>query len=72
MSEWLSMPKAAAHLCYDGPTASSAVYQYLRKKLVPMRRVGNRCLVLKADVDLAVNGHNFAASRARAMQKAGR
>jgi hypothetical protein len=66
VTELLTMAEAAAYLRYDTPNAA---YQWCRKRLVPLKRRGKSCLVRKADIDLALDGHNFAKSRAMAFQK---
>lgn len=70
MSDLMTMAEAAEYLRYTEPTGPSAAYQWLRKRMVPLKRRGNSCLVRRSDVDLALDGHNFAASRARSFRSA--
>ena len=65
MSELLTMPEAAVYLRYADPAAA---YKWLRRRMVPLKKRGNSCLVRKADIDLALDGHNFAKSRAMAFR----
>ena len=70
MSDLMTMHEAADYLRYTGSKGRAAAYQWCRKQMVPLKRRGNACLVRKADVDRALDGHNFAASRARGFRVA--
>jgi hypothetical protein len=62
---FLTIEDLAEYLCYRGPGAGNAAYQWCRRYAVPRVKRGNACLVRLSDVDAALAGVDLAARRAQ-------